>query len=182
MQSKSFVGRNIIMIRVTFIASLIVGLLSFYPATANTSINQGKAPTTNVYSIYEDIALATSLTAGTLGFCPTFANTMPNQSQTPVYPTNEYGQTYGPESLATSQDTKPDLIMAVGVDGTEGYVLNEDLNPELPKTPEEALAQERKYPNGRTIPLYAVDGKTVIGKFHIGKPKVVEFDEPIEYN
>ncbi len=176
---ESFVGRLII-IGVTVVTGLTAGLLGFYPAVANTSTNQSKAPAATVYSMNEGIALATGLTAGMLGFCPTFANTMPNQSQTLVYPTNEYGQTYGPEALATSPETRPDLILARGVDGTEGYVLNEDLNPELPKTPEEGLAQERKYPNGRTIPLYAVDGKTIIGKFHIGKPKVEIFYEPIK--
>jgi len=176
---KSFMGQTII-IGVTFIAGLIVGMLSSYPAVANTSTNQNKVPATTVYSINEGIALATGLTVGMLGFSPTFTNTMPNQSQAPVYPTNEYGQTYGSDSLATSPDTEPDLILAQGVDGTKGYVLNEDLNPELPKTPEEAMEQMRKYPNGRTIPLYDVDGKTIIGKFHIGKPKVEIFYEPIE--
>lgn len=39
-----------------------------------------------------------------------------------VYPKNEAGQTYGSEKLATSFETGPDLIAAVGTDGTRGYV------------------------------------------------------------
>jgi hypothetical protein len=65
--------------------------------------------------------------------------------------------------------TRPDLISAVGVDGTHGYVLKKDLDGEQPKTLEEALAIQKNRPaSGRDIPLYDVDGKTIIGVFHIG--------------
>ncbi len=91
-----------------------------------------------------------------------------------VYPTNENGQTYGSAADANSltshgtPGTEPDLIRAVGVDGTSGYVLKKDLDGELPKKPEEALAIQRsRPPGGRDIPLYDVDGETVIGVFHI---------------
>lgn len=98
---------------------------------------------------------------------PSLAETVRNQSQAPLYPTNKYGQTYGSSSLATSPDTEPDLIRARGEDGTIGYVRSEDLHGEMPKTPEEALELMRKTPSVRIIPLYAVDGRTVIGTFHI---------------
>jgi hypothetical protein len=97
----------------------------------------------------------------------------------PIYPVNENGLTYGSAADAISIETEPDLISAVGVDGVEGYVYSKDLQGEMPKTPEEAVtitkALEEKLstanPNEpviiRTIPLYDVDGKTVIGEFAI---------------
>ncbi|MFD0679412.1 MULTISPECIES: hypothetical protein [unclassified Paenibacillus] len=85
------------------------------------------------------------------------------------YPKNENGQTYGFAADATSYESIPDLISAVGVDGTAGYVRKKDLDGEQPKTPEEALAIQKNRPvGGRDIPLYDVDGKTIIGVFHIG--------------
>lgn len=95
------------------------------------------------------------------------------------YAKNKSGQTYGSAAFAVSVETEPDLISAVGVDGTEGYVYSKDLNGDMPKTPEEAVAQTnairektaRARSNEpvvvRTIPLYDVDGKTVIGEFAI---------------
>lgn len=92
-----------------------------------------------------------------------------NPRETPNFPKNKYGQTYGSDSDATSYETRPDLISAFGVNGTLGYVLKKDLYGELPKTPEEALAIQKNRPaGGRDIPLYDVDGKTIIGVFHIG--------------
>jgi len=85
------------------------------------------------------------------------------------YPLNERGQTYGNGPFPSGSDHEPDLIAATGVDGTNGYVLKKDLEGEQPKTPEEALAIQRdNSPNGRDIPLYDVDGITVIGVFHKG--------------
>ncbi|OAB43315.1 hypothetical protein [Paenibacillus antarcticus] len=111
------------------------------------------------------------LVSGTMALDSTNANYAINQSsvQAPNFPKNESGQTYGSASDATSPYTEPDLIKAYGVDGTNGYVLKKDLDGEMPTTPEEALAQQKSRPaGGRDIPLYDVDGKTVIGVFHIG--------------
>lgn len=97
----------------------------------------------------------------------------------PVYPTNEMGLTYGSAVDAISVETEPDLILAVGAGGIEGYVYSKDLQEEMPKSPEEAIAimvaldekmkdaEQEEAVVMRTIPLYAVDGKTVIGKFEI---------------
>ncbi|WP_211220800.1 hypothetical protein [Paenibacillus terrigena] len=85
------------------------------------------------------------------------------------FPKNNNGQTYGSIADATSPESEPELISAMGVDGTAGYVLKKDLDGELPKSPEEAIAiQNSRSPDGRDIPLYDVDGETVIGVFHIG--------------
>jgi len=88
---------------------------------------------------------------------------------TSLYPKNKNGQTYGSSVYATSPETEPDLILAFGVDGTEGYLLKKDMEGELPKTPEEAIAmQNSRSPEGRDIPLYDKDGETVIGVFRVG--------------
>ena len=66
----------------------------------------------------------------------------------------------------------PGLLLAQGEDGTLGYVRATDLGEPQPETPEEALAlmaeREASGYTGRYINLYASDGVTVIGRFHIG--------------
>jgi len=85
------------------------------------------------------------------------------------YPKNKNGQTHGSAADATFPETEPELISAIGVDGTQGYVLKKDIDGEQPKSPAEAIAiQNSRSPGGRDIPLYDVDGETVIGVFHIG--------------
>ncbi|WP_143021611.1 hypothetical protein [Paenibacillus sp. OK060] len=85
------------------------------------------------------------------------------------YPKNKNGQTYGSSADATSLETEPELISAIGEGGTAGYVLKKDLDGELPKSPEEAIAiQNSRSPDGRDIPMFDVDGETVIAVFHVG--------------
>lgn len=102
-----------------------------------------------------------------------FANAESNENQnieiSNVYKTNEYGETYGSAAYATSYETMPDLIWACGEDDISGYVRPSDLYGPIPKTPEEALATQNKLrkEGNRFIPLYDVDGKTVIGKYKI---------------
>lgn len=136
------------------------------------------------------VALVAGIVAGTFGLGSAIASTNSNRILTPaaspnakpilrpapVYKTNENGQTYGTDQNATSLATEPDLISALGVDGTLGYVRSVDLIEEMPKTPQEALAEQNKRKPGdvRQIPLYAVDGKTVIGIFNIVTPQVIE--------
>ena len=89
---------------------------------------------------------------------------------------NENGLTYGSGLDATPPYTEPDLIEAIGVDGTIGYLLSKDLNTEMQKTPEEALSRQRNMTPGsfRQIPLYDVSGKKVIGVFKLKQGHVVE--------
>jgi len=96
-----------------------------------------------------------------------------------IYEINENGQTYGSAMYAPSPDKEPDLILAESLDGTKGYVYASDLNAERPNNPEELLTSTArnkeiwdKAPVGQvvivsTIPLYAVDGKKVIGEHPI---------------
>lgn len=58
---------------------------------------------------------------------------------------------------------EPDLIAAVGIDGTEGYVRSEDISP-TPSTPQKAVAIASLAKTDRCIPLYNLDGE-VIGEF-----------------
>lgn len=124
------------------------------------------------------IALTVGIITGTLSFGPVIASNFLTQKDVPipVFPKNENGQTYGSAALVNSPDQEPDLISAVGVNGVEGYLRAVDLDEEMPKTPEEAVARMKNRKRGevKEIPLYAVDGKTVVGKFKYGHGKVVE--------
>lgn len=99
----------------------------------------------------------------------TIVGSFPMGAKNMNFPKNKNGQTYGSVKDAASSKAEPELISAIGVDGTKGYVLKKDIDGEQPKSPEEAIAiQNSRSPGGRDIPLYDVDGKTVIGVFHVG--------------
>lgn len=68
--------------------------------------------------------------------------------------------------LILSELGEPNLMLAEGENGTNGYVKKEDLHGPQPKTPEEAVKLNTTKP--RAIPLYNDDGETVIGKFIVG--------------
>ncbi|OPX87647.1 hypothetical protein [Pelotomaculum sp. PtaB.Bin117] len=123
------------------------------------------------------VFLVAGIALGTLSLYKTTAQAGTNY----VFPKNQYGQTYGSLMNATSPETEPDLVAAVGVGGIEGYVKRTDLEQPLPKTPQEAIAlskQNLAHPN--EIPLYDVDGKTVIGKFIFGGGTAKEFKTKAE--
>jgi hypothetical protein len=85
----------------------------------------------------------------------------------PDYQINDKGQVYGSAMLALTKGYEPDLISAIGLDGTKGYVYSTDLNGEVPSTPEEAIKLTAQRVNNWEIPLYESDGETVIGSFKI---------------
>lgn len=123
------------------------------------------------------LILVVGITAGTLIVAS--ASNMVNRSfaPAPIYQTNASGETYGSLSNASAVGSEPDLIKALGVDGkTIGYIRNTDLNraSDLPKTPQEALAIQAKQSGPRRIPLYDVDGKTIIGEYEI-EPGTVDY-------
>lgn len=124
------------------------------------------------HSIILCVCLMLGLVVGSVLVGPAIAKESfnnPNIDKAPKYSVNENGQSYGSAALATSPDQEPDLIAAVGVDGTEGYVLSTDLMGKEPKTPEEAveISKVNASRGGRVIPLYDSDGKKVIGEFKI---------------
>lgn len=79
---------------------------------------------------------------------------------------NANGETYGSALSSDTIGTEPDLNTAVGTNGVNGYVKTEELTPEV-STIEEALAQMGENGSIRTIPLYDVDGTTILGQFDI---------------
>ncbi len=95
---------------------------------------------------------------------------------------NQNGDTYGYFIPATTPDkqTAPILVAAIGIDGTIGYVYESDLEEDMPRTPEEAVAYMQKLEVAtqnaitkgseylRYIPLYDETGTRVIGQFGIG--------------
>ena len=72
-------------------------------------------------------------------------------------------QSYGSALLVEELGVEPDLIAAIGVDGTKGYVRSEDISP-TPKTIEEALEMTYMASNDQIIPLYNLNGE-VVGQF-----------------
>jgi len=89
---------------------------------------------------------------GVMAFQNTFAESTTNQSPTNTfkYPENENEQTYG--EVTTFVEILPDLIHVGSVNSIEGYVLKKDYLGEP----------------GRDVPLYDVNGKSIIGSFHVG--------------
>jgi hypothetical protein len=91
------------------------------------------------------------------------------QDPQPTYKVNVNGMTYGSGLDATSPSTEPDLIEAIGAGGIQGYVRSADLTPAEPTSPSDA-ARQNSGVLARVIPLYAVDGVTVIGAFQLTAP------------
>lgn len=76
------------------------------------------------------------------------------------YPVNQYGESYGPCVLADIVGEEPDLILAVGEDGVEGFVRAEELCADYDVLPDEVVL----------IPLYDVNG-VKIGSFALNSMK-----------
>lgn len=80
---------------------------------------------------------------------------------------NSDGEIFGSEIFLNSIGVEPDLILALGTNGIEGYVRSADLDREyVPKNPTDALMHQEQ---AHEIPLYAEDGKSVLGSFAIQK-------------
>lgn len=100
---------------------------------------------------------------------PTFAaDLMCELNENGEYPTNTAGETYGSTLLASVVGHQPDLIAAVGVHGIEGYIRDDEVNPNLfTKADYDAyLADLDK--KGWQVSLYDLDG-SVVDFFKIDK-------------
>ena len=92
----------------------------------------------------------------------------------PEYPVNKSGKTYGEIANVLPEDY-PDLIGVIATNGKEGYAYKEDFCDEyIAKSPEDAVRymEKLKELNDRgyyfqAIPVYDIDGETVIGEFEI---------------
>ncbi len=80
---------------------------------------------------------------------------------------NARGQSYGSELTAADPSHTPDLILAYGKDGTLGYVKKIDFLKFQQIAPAASLNLSKLHPNGVDIPLYASDGFTLVGSYHI---------------
>ena len=76
-------------------------------------------------------------------------------------------ETYGPDMGNMMIIDEPDLILAQGENSIIGYAKKVELDGPKPKTPEEAVKLNNSPP--REVPLYDVDGETIIGTYWIGK-------------
>ena len=103
----------------------------------------------------------------------------PRAAVAPPYPVNEHGMSYGSGANIDEDDPGPDLVAAYGTNGRCGFVRASDRDEEPPADPEEASAYMADLdPDGRDIPLYAQDGVTVIGSFHIDPGGVLTSPAP----
>lgn len=98
-----------------------------------------------------------------------------------AFKVNQSGASYGFFTPAATPDKQevPDLIAAIGIDGTIGYVYESDLQEEMPRTPEEAVAYMQELEIARKvaaekgekylryIPLYDETGTKIIGQFGV---------------
>lgn len=86
-----------------------------------------------------------------------------------AFPTTKSGLTYG--SLLQG---KPDLIAAIGTDGTPGYVLREDFAPTFYTDAARKIYSEGLKENN-LIPLYDLEGNQ-IGEYALGVSEDKEYD------
>ncbi len=102
------------------------------------------------------------------------------------WPVNERGQTYGSSALAATYEDEPDLIQAAATNGKVGYLSRDEMRAvdgSHVKTPEEALAWQAAHGNEtHVLPVYALDGVTVIGHFVIepGHAYMIQDGEAID--
>ena len=84
----------------------------------------------------------------------------PLMPMSPPYPENGRGMTYGSDANVDGNDPGPDLVAAYGTNGRCGFI----------------RAADRERPEA--IPLYAQDGVTVIGWFHVDSGQALTSGAP----
>ncbi|MGX1828718.1 hypothetical protein ACWIE6_10710 [Paenibacillus taichungensis] len=107
------------------------------------------------------VTVALGVGIGVYGWGAASADTSPSEDQMEIK-INDKGETYG--SFVYHDETKLDLVKAIGVDGTEGYIKTSDMNQDLPRTPEEAIQSMNEPKVDKYINLYD-SNENVIGKF-----------------
>ncbi|MFB8375371.1 hypothetical protein [Paenibacillus taichungensis] len=107
------------------------------------------------------VTVALGVGIGVYGWGSASADTSPSEDQMEIK-INDKGETYG--SFVYHDETKLDLVKAIGVDGTEGYIKTSDMNQDLPRTPEEAIQSMNEPKVDKYINLYD-SNENVIGKF-----------------
>jgi hypothetical protein len=113
--------------------------------------------------------------------------------KTTKLPVNQNGQTYGEPNLDDPYNPIiPDLALAIGIDGTKGYISTKEHDDYIMPRPQnqkeiaiymEKLTQmvaEARVQNSKYlyyIPLYEADGTTIIGKYGVSIPQVTTHSE-----
>lgn len=82
------------------------------------------------------------------------------------YPLNQKGLEYGSALSAESIGHEPDLVYTVATNGKYGYVYRSDMELPEPSSPTEAIDIAQN-PYVKKIPVYCVDGATLVGTFEI---------------
>lgn len=85
------------------------------------------------------------------------------------YPVNAQGQTYGmiDQGLAGDPEARAELIAVTTDDGKEGYAYGQDLFAPVPSGPDEAATlSDEPY----EVPVYELDGRTLIGVHTVNRP------------
>ena len=103
---------------------------------------------------------------------PTAQDSMPYSAIPRTLEVNSHGKTYGTALFATEMDEVPDLISAVGLYGTEGYIKKDDM---YPTNFVQEDGQARKG-NVSWIPLYDSE-ENQIGLYEIGSASVACNDD-----
>lgn len=120
--------------------------------------------TRHVAAVLGGAALAATLSVGEAGTPEPAPVAAPATAPAPRGSgVNSHGLTFG-----SSADGDPDLVRVLGPTGITGFVYKTDLNGPEATTREEAAAQEQAQHAGRTIPVYDVEGITVIDTFFVG--------------
>ena len=81
------------------------------------------------------------------------------------------GETYGNVYMVNELGREPDLQAAVGEDGIEGYIRNDEIETPKFDTIEEQLAYQKSQPPFWFIPLYDFQGNE-IGQFRVSNGSV----------
>lgn len=87
------------------------------------------------------------------------------------FPRNSKGETYGNVYMVNELGREPDLQAAVGEDGIEGYIRNDEIETPKFDTIEEQLAYQKSQPPFWFIPLYDFQGNE-IGQFRVSNGSV----------
>lgn len=96
-------------------------------------------------------------------YCPSLSKAL--EMEIEPMQVNQNGETYGSSYYSDSTETTPDLILAIGTNGEEGYIKRIDFEESNNITIEQVL--EGVEFEDKAIPLYEADGTTVIGEFNI---------------
>lgn len=140
------------------------------PCEAAKQITNCKPANKSIYKTISVFGVFLSIILVVVSFLYIKSNNTNKNITSIQFLTNKNGLSYGTAEQNIILN-EPDLILAVGTNGKEGYIKKSDLYANEPKTPEEAVSiQENRIANNdliRYIPLYKNDGETVIGEFKI---------------